>query len=552
MRNTPLVAVILAAAFVSAISAQNKFEGYNIILNVPTTQRSYACTLRFSPPTTSITITDLDRSSPMKLTPCSGGAASLQQTSATTATIRADASNFKWCFTGEDKRYRISFNGDQYSGPITYNWIATPNERDRGFYNLRDFGAVGDGKTDDTIALKSALAYIASQNGGTLNIPDGDYLITSPVAISSGTKIVGTNGLGSMAGISDYPRNNASRITLSGKNTSLFQIGECVEKVSISDLELNAQSNEGTSGIEAVGAYTSSQNFYFERVQFRNFNRGINAYGLPQTNLNWQFDYVKVIGCQFSLNRDAGIYTNSRNSDWKIQGVVFLNPPKQPGQAADAMRFERAAGVLIEDTFAGGFPNAKGGTFLDILDSGGITLISSQAEAMTNSIVYNGIQNPQAGDYSAAIVVMNSAFSDPIVFNARRTFVSTGNSYGPNTFKADERLRVYSTGDRFCWDGYTLGCQGAVSSNFDKATVVFMTGQPSDGSVKGRPTVFGGTDVEFNSPIRLPSFQQNTLPAGKSDGSLIYCANCRRSTTPCQNGGNGAPAMMVGGQWSCL
>ena len=551
MRNTALIILLVGIAFAAVAAGQNKFEGYNVILSVPTTQRSYACALRFSPPNTNVTITDLDRSTPMKLSPCSGGA-SLQQTSASTATIRADSSNYKWCFTGEDKRYRISFNGDQYSGPITYNWIATPNERDKGFYNLRDFGAVGDGKTDDTIAVKSAMAYIASQNGGTLQVPDGDYIVSAPVALSSGTKIVGTNGMASMASISDYPRNNASRITLVGKNTSLFQIGECVEKVSLSDLELNARSNEGTSGIEAVGAYTSSQNFYFERLLFRNFNRGINAYGLPQTNLSWQFDYVKVVGCQFSFNRDAAIYTNSRNSDWRIQGVVFLNPPKQPGQAADSMRFERAAGVLIEDTVGGGFPNAKGGTFLDVLDTGGITLISSQTESMTNSIVYNGVLNPEAGDYSAAMVVINSAFGDPIIFNARRTFVSTGNSYGPKTFKADERLRVYSTGDRFCWDGYTLACQGAVSSDFDKATLVFMTGQPADGSVKGRPTVFGGTDVEFNSPIKLPSFQQNALPRDKSDGSLVYCVNCRRSTIPCQGGGTGAPAMMVGGQWSCL
>ena len=120
-----------------------------------------------------------------------------------------------------------------------------------------------------------------------------------------------------------------------------------------------------------------------------------------------------------------------------------------------------------------------------------------------------------------------------------------------NTFKADERLRVYSTGDRFCVDGYMLGCQPATNKLFDKATIVFMTVQPSEGRVNGFPAIFG-TDVLFNSPIQLPSFQQNALPQGKADGSLVYCANCRRSATPCQSGGSGAPAMMVAGQWSCL
>jgi hypothetical protein len=170
---------------------------------------------------------------------------------------------------------------------------------------------------------------------------------------------------------------------------------------------------------------------------------------------------------------------------------------------------------------------------------------------MTNSLVYNGVQNPAAGDYSTPIMVVNSSFGNPIVFNARRTFVSTGSFYSGDTFRADERLRVYSTGDRFCYDGFILGCRGAVKRNFDRATIVFMTGQPSEGNVQGNPAIFG-TDVQFNSPIQLPSFQLTTLPAGKPDGTLVYCANCRRSTTPCQAGGSGSPAMMVGGSWSCL
>jgi hypothetical protein len=546
---------ILAASTILIMSpnilAQNRFEGYNVILSVPTTQRAAACELRFAPPATNITVTDLDTSTPMKLAPCSGSGTSLQLTNASTATIKADANSYQWCFTGEDKRYRISFGGDHFSGPVTYNWIATPEARELGFYNIRDFGAVGDGRTDDTVAIRGALAYIASRNGGQLRFPDGDYLVTEPLALPPGIRITGTSGPGSMAGTSDLPRKNPSRITLSGTNRALFQIGECVERVTISDIELYSQSNEGTSAIEAKGAYVSSQDFYFERVLFNNFNRGINAFGLPQTNLNWQFDYIKLNACRFVFNRDAAIYTNIRNTDWKIEGTVFINPQKKLGQNGDSMHFERAAGVVIQDTAGGGFPGALGGTFLDILDSANVTIIGSSTEAMTNSLVYNGEQNPLAGDLSGPITIVNSAFGNPMVFNARRTFVSTGNLYGPNTFRADDRLRVYSTGDRFCYDGFILGCQGATNRNFDRATIVFMTGQPSEGSVQGNPAIFG-TDVQFNSLVQLPSISVSSLPQNKPDGSLVYCANCRRSTTPCQGGGSGAPAMKVAGQWSCL
>lgn len=546
-----MLAAIAAVLLALNIHAQNRFEGYNVILSVPKNQRAAACALRFAPPTTNITVTDLDGSTPIKLTACAGSGTSLQAVSATTATIRANAQSYRWCFVGEDKRYRVTFNGDQYSGPIVYDWIATPDARDLGFYNIRDFGAVGDGRADDTVAIRSAVAYIASRNGGTLRFPDGDYVVSSPIALPPGIKIVGTNGGGSMAGTSDLPRKNPSRIALAGTNRALFQIGECVEKVTISDIELYSQSNENTIAIEAMGAYISSQDFYFERLIFNNFHRGISAYGLPQTDLNWQFDYVKINACRFVFNRDTAIYTNSRNTDWKIEGTVFINPQKRAGQAADSMRFERAAGIVLQDTAGGGFPNARGGTFLDILDSAGVTIIGCSTESMTNSIVYNAVNNPYAGDYSSPITIVNSSFGDPIVFNARRTFVSTGSFYGGDTFRADERLRVYSMGDRFCWDGFILGCRGAAKKNFDRATIVFMTGQPTDGQVQGHPSVFG-TDVQFNSPVQLPSLLINALPQGRGDGSLVYCSNCRRSTTPCQAGGSGAPAMMVAGQWSCL
>jgi hypothetical protein len=215
------------------------------------------------------------------------------------------------------------------------------------------------------------------------------------------------------------------------------------------------------------------------------------------------------------------------------------------------MMFERAAGILIDNTVGGGFTNAIGGTFLSILDSGNVLVSHSQTESMTNSFYYNEAQNPDAGDYSAPVTFLNSVFGAPIVFNARRTFVSVGTLYAANTFKADERLRVYSTGDRFCHDGYTIACGGGTKNNFDRATVIFMTGQPSEGRVTGHPTFFG-TDVQFAAGVQMPSFAANALPPDKANGSIVYCSNCRRATTPCSGGGSGAPAMVVNGQWSCL
>ena len=545
-----LVLTLGIASFALSASAQNRFEGHNIILDVPTTQRATACAIRYAPPSTAALITDLDRLTPMKVSSCDGST-SVAPSTGGGATLRANSSDYKWCFQGEDKRYRITFPGDQYSGPVVYNWIAEPDATQAGYYNVRDFGAVGDGQADDTIAIRSAFAYIASRNGGTISFPEGDYKVTSTIALPSGIVIQGTGAIQTNAPTSALPRKNPTRIKLSGTNRALFRIGECSTQITMRDIELYSDSTSQTYGVEAVGAYDSAGGIIFERVVFNNFARGIYAYGLPQTNLEWQIDYIKVRNSVFIFNTDAAIYTNSRNTDWKIEGSLFINPARRPNQNADSMKFERAGAVLIEDTFGGGFSNAKGGTFVDVLDNSGLTIIGSSTEAMTNSIVINSERNPLAGNYSGPITVIGSAFGDPIVFNARRTFVSTGNSYAGNTFKANEDVRVYSTGDRFCVDGYILGCRGAQKTLFDKATVIFMTGQPTDGQVIGHPTFFG-TDVEFGAAVQMPSFAAAALPGGKANGSLVYCSNCRRSTTPCQAGGSGAPAMMVGGQWSCL
>jgi hypothetical protein len=524
--------ITLSMAFLTATAAAqtNKFEGYNVFLDATETHRTATCATRFSAPTTNIIVADLDASTPMNVKSCDGSGASLSRSTATTAVLRASPSTFKWCFQGEDKRYRISFTGDQSVGTVVYDWIANPDERTLGEYNVRDFGAYGNGRNDDTIAVRSALAFIASRNGGVLYFPDGDYLIgSSPgfrgLTLPSNVTIRGAGGLHSDASTSDLIRRAVSRIMLTVPNKSLFRIGECTEKVEFEKIELAAVPGlRDTYGIEALGAFTSSQNVYLDNVSIMSFTRGLYFHGLPQTDKSWQIDYIKIRNSRFVNNTDTAIYCDSRNTDWKIEGSEFINPARTPTQAANSMHFERVGAVLIQDTFGGGYPNALGGTYLNMLDSGNVTLIGAQTESMTNSIVYNDVQNPEAGDYSFPITFINCTFGDPIIFKARRTVVSVGSIFGADTFRADERVRIYSTGDRFCYDGYILGCRGAVKRNFDKATIIFMTGQPSEGSVQGHPTYFG-TDVQFGAPVQMPTFAQNLLPVGKPNGSLVYCSN---------------------------
>ena len=61
------------------------------------------------------------------------------------------------------------------------------------FVNVRDYGAVGDGVTDDTAAINNAIASVSASNGATLFFPTGDYLVNTSAltGLPTGSKVLG-------------------------------------------------------------------------------------------------------------------------------------------------------------------------------------------------------------------------------------------------------------------------------------------------------------------------------------------------------------------------
>ena len=63
--------------------------------------------------------------------------------------------------------------------------------------NVRDVGAQGDGKNDDGPAIAAAVAAVQAGGGGTVDFPEGDYLLGTPaqpdvfIRLASGVSLVG-------------------------------------------------------------------------------------------------------------------------------------------------------------------------------------------------------------------------------------------------------------------------------------------------------------------------------------------------------------------------
>jgi hypothetical protein len=104
------------------------------------------------------------------------------------------------------------------------------------FFNIEDYGAVGDGTTDDTAAIKSAISEAGPSGPRTGNVvffPAGRYLVTSALEVPPGLTLQGAgwNTPGSQANVFAgswifvEAGANFSPVTLSGSGGSVRGLG---------------------------------------------------------------------------------------------------------------------------------------------------------------------------------------------------------------------------------------------------------------------------------------------------------------------------------------
>lgn len=107
------------------------------------------------------------------------------------------------------------------------------------FVSVRTSGAVGNGATDDTIAIQSAIDT-ATSAGKVVYIDQGLYLITSTIVIPAGAKIVGESYPVLMA--------SGSAFTDISHPTALLQVGEVGEAGSVEFSDFIVSGQGATAG----------------------------------------------------------------------------------------------------------------------------------------------------------------------------------------------------------------------------------------------------------------------------------------------------------------
>ena len=156
--------------------------------------------------------------------------------------------------------------------------------------DLRDFGATGDGRTDDGPALRLALAEL-ERRGGTLRIPDGDFLIEdrtivvggTPYRIPPGTTLAG-NGSASrlrfrrVAGAAFYG------LTIDGPGIAMRDLALVVDTA-------------GSGWTAAIGIVAASGDLRFDGVAFSGSGVRTGHHGILPVDAD--LDGMTVERCSF-------------------------------------------------------------------------------------------------------------------------------------------------------------------------------------------------------------------------------------------------------------
>lgn len=126
--------------------------------------------------------------------------------------------------------------------------------------NVRDLGAKGDGVTDDTAAVQTAI-----DQGGITWFPPGDYSCRT-LTMRKATRLTGANSgtytYADGAYVADYPRGTVSRIVRRAQTNAPLILGPVGSKhVILEDLELDGNSPAQSAGrahvVDLVDAQTA-------------------------------------------------------------------------------------------------------------------------------------------------------------------------------------------------------------------------------------------------------------------------------------------------------
>lgn len=237
-------------------------------------------------------------------------------------------------------------------------------------YNVVGYGAVGDGVTDDTAAVQSAIDAAEAAGGGTVYFPIGTYLITATLTIqTSKVRLVGDGPLNSII-------KTAGDITLLsfGTGTTTWIYANGVENLNI--VTSNASRTTNSKGI----LIDYCRNFYLRDVIIQSVYYGVYIKGASD-ELHFLSVTVKDAAAIYPT---YGIYLDGTTDDVVADFLFFHN-------------------CVLHGCTTAGF-RAEGREFGDLILSNCSFVGGDYGVLLNHTVPY------ASGDYSADIMIDHCIF----------------------------------------------------------------------------------------------------------------------------------------------
>jgi hypothetical protein len=130
-------------------------------------------------------------------------------------------------------------------------------EEAQGPFDVRAFGAAGDGKTDDTASIQSAIEASLRAGGGHIHFPSGRYRITRSLPFPSGERV-------------DVTGEGWSSQLLQEADEPLFLWPEGIScrEVSVRHLRLLSTGRDKSPGTPMIACLGGMERSFFQHPQF--------------------------------------------------------------------------------------------------------------------------------------------------------------------------------------------------------------------------------------------------------------------------------------------
>lgn len=226
--------------------------------------------------------------------------------------------------------------------------------------SVKDFGATGDGVTDDTAEILAAVAYANSVGNVTITFPIGTYLVSAPIRVfADGVNLVGA---GPQATI-------IKRTTNYGDTFQFFKdaaIGAYIIGCGISDMSIYSTIMP-SSGAHILARYTD--NFYVDNVILSEGFNGIQLSGCHKVKVSrvtarWSTGnptgrrFIRVISTQDTYT-GVGQALNGSNVFINNCDLASLYTPGGGNAGSDfGIEVTCIDGLTISNTYVGGCATA--------------------------------------------------------------------------------------------------------------------------------------------------------------------------------------------------